>query len=227
MAAAFALLLALWPLAAALPAQQRTATEACVRYRSAETVYLDAGSAAGIAVGDRFEVRRDGRVVAEVEVIFTAERSASARVLREREPIQPGDRARRIGAATTPPPAPAQRAPSTQPPTTPPPPPSEAAAAEADRYGERVSRAAERRVRSTRASGTLTFEWRGTSGGGSDEASRDATRSLARLQPARARHRRHAAAAAPARPPASTSRARGRAPACRQTRAATGSTRRP
>ncbi len=180
---AAALFAALLLAAVALRAQkQSAAAEVGVRYRSAETVYLDAGSAAGIAVGDRFEVRRDGRVVGEVEVIFTAERSASARVVRESETIRPGDRARRIGAAVTPPPAPAERAPVTQPPPTPQQPsPSDAAASDADRYGERVSRAAQRRARSTRASGTLSFEWRGTSSGSGDDASRDVTRSLARL----------------------------------------------
>ncbi|HEY9421353.1 MAG TPA: hypothetical protein VIW92_08065, partial [Thermoanaerobaculia bacterium] len=65
-----------------------------MRYRSADTIYLDAGNAAGIDVGDRLEVLRGGRVIAEIEVIFAAERSASAKILNERDAIQPGDRAR-------------------------------------------------------------------------------------------------------------------------------------
>ena len=88
-----------------------------VRYRSADTVYLNAGRGAGIEVGDRLEVLREGKVIAEVEVIFTAENSASCRIVNERQPIQPADRVRRLGDTTpapkkqeTPPPAPAPRA---------------------------------------------------------------------------------------------------------------------
>lgn len=51
-----------------------------VRYRSADTVYLDAGRAAGIEVGDRLEVLADGEPVARLEVIYAAQHSASARV---------------------------------------------------------------------------------------------------------------------------------------------------
>lgn len=82
-----------------------------VRYRSADTVYLTHGSAEGVAVGDRFEIVRNNAVIATVEVIFVAERSASAKVINESTQIAAGDTARRIGAARaaprpTPPPAP-------------------------------------------------------------------------------------------------------------------------
>ena len=80
----------------ALPARAQGAPIA-VRYRSAATIYLDAGKAAGIDEGDRLEVLRGGKVVAEIEVIFAADRSASAKVLSERETIQPGDRVRVLG----------------------------------------------------------------------------------------------------------------------------------
>jgi len=87
-----------------------------VRYRSADTVYLTQGSAEGVAVGDRFEILRNNAVIATVEVIFVAERSASAKVLTESTTIAAGDAARRIGAATRPTPPPTR---DPQPATTP------------------------------------------------------------------------------------------------------------
>lgn len=98
-----------------LPALAQTTAEISVRYRSADTVYLNAGRAAGLEVGDRLEILRDGKVVAEVEVIFTAEQSASCRIVSERQSVQPADRARRIGEVSPPP------APTPAPPPSPPP----------------------------------------------------------------------------------------------------------
>jgi len=62
-----------------------------VRYRSVDTVYLDSGRAMGLAVGDQLEVIRQGRVIAELEVTFVAEHSASCRLLVERESVVAGD----------------------------------------------------------------------------------------------------------------------------------------
>ena len=80
-----------------------------VRYRTANTIYITAGTAAGVAVGDRFEVLRAGNVIATIEIQFAAEQSASARIINESTPIQAGDTVRRIGAPVTartqPPPA--------------------------------------------------------------------------------------------------------------------------
>lgn len=78
-----------------------TAGAQSVRYRSADTVYLTVGSAAGVAVGDRFEILRNNAVIATVEVIFVAERSASAKVVSETTAIAAGDAARRVGAPLT------------------------------------------------------------------------------------------------------------------------------
>ncbi|HEX5757645.1 MAG TPA: hypothetical protein VF121_00465, partial [Thermoanaerobaculia bacterium] len=86
-------LLALGPAAA----DAQAGTEAGVRYRTPETVYLDAGTLAGVDVGDRLEVVRGGETIGEVEVVFAAERSASCRVLSERTPIQAGDHVRLPG----------------------------------------------------------------------------------------------------------------------------------
>lgn len=82
-----------------------------VRYRSADTIYLNGGRAAGLEVGDRLEVVRGGEVIAEIEVLFTAEHSASCRVLNERKAIQADDRVRRIGEAAPAPATPSSPAP--------------------------------------------------------------------------------------------------------------------
>ncbi|HYC90037.1 MAG TPA: hypothetical protein VEO54_12555 [Thermoanaerobaculia bacterium] len=80
-----------------------------VRYRSADTIYLTVGSAAGVQVGDRFEIVRDGKVIATVEVIFVAENSSSAKVVNEQVAIKAGDTARALNvgrASARPAPAP-------------------------------------------------------------------------------------------------------------------------
>jgi len=70
--------------------------EVGVRYRSQDTVYLDSGSRAGLAEGDRLEVLRGGQRIGEIEVTFVAEHSASCRIVEELQQIQPEDRARRL-----------------------------------------------------------------------------------------------------------------------------------
>ncbi|HEY0159567.1 MAG TPA: hypothetical protein VGF28_19930 [Thermoanaerobaculia bacterium] len=86
-----------------------TADAQTVRYRTENTVYITAGTAAGVAVGDRFEVLRGGKVIATIQVQFAAEQSASATVVSETTPIHAGDAVRRIGTPVTqtPPPPPA------------------------------------------------------------------------------------------------------------------------
>jgi len=83
-----------------------------VKYRSAANVYLDGGSAQGLALGDRLSAN-DGKVVsAELEVSYVAEHSASCKVLRETRPLREGDL-----LVVQPRP---QAAPSVAPPATPP-----------------------------------------------------------------------------------------------------------
>lgn len=65
-----------------------------VRYRSSDTVYLDAGSGAGLIEGARLEVMRGGEVVAEIEVVYVAEHSASCRIVSENGAIEAEDRVR-------------------------------------------------------------------------------------------------------------------------------------
>lgn len=154
------LLLSLMLLVPALPARAQIGTPISVRYRSAETIYLDSGKAAGIDEGDRLEVLRGGKVIAEIEVIYAANSSASARVLSERQPIQPGDRVRVLGV-TSPPPA--EPAPS---------PPAAPAPRPVDEGGLfRPSR--------TRVTGALTFDWESWTDG--SEAGRDVDRTTGRL----------------------------------------------
>jgi hypothetical protein len=112
-------------LALAAPASAQTARRAdqmAVTYRSATSVYVSGGRAAGLLVGDRLSVLSGRDTVAELEVAFLAEHSASCRILSETGTIKPGDRVVRVGppraaapspppaAAASPPPAPAPEA---------------------------------------------------------------------------------------------------------------------
>ena len=89
---------------AAAEAERRTPVR--VRYRGAETVYLDAGRLAGLSEGDRLVVVRDGAVIAELEVAFVADHSASCRLLNERLTVEAGDLAQPLGSPAPPEPSP-------------------------------------------------------------------------------------------------------------------------
>ena len=81
------------------PARVDATTDFKVRYRSAKAVYLDGGTVAGLAVGDRLEIVRDDTVIARVEVAFASEHSASCTVLSKAGEIQLDDRARLVKPA--------------------------------------------------------------------------------------------------------------------------------
>lgn len=68
-----------------------------VKYRSAANVYLDAGRAEGLDVGDRLRVVSGRTTVAEIEVVYAAERSASCRVVSESRLVRTGDEAVPVG----------------------------------------------------------------------------------------------------------------------------------
>ena len=91
---ALCLLGLLWPVAG-----ESRSTSFRVRNRSAQAVYLEGGASAGLAVGDRLEILRQGDVIAEIEVAFVAGYSSSCRVVSETEPIATGDLARLKGVA--------------------------------------------------------------------------------------------------------------------------------
>jgi hypothetical protein len=93
------LLLSIGLAAAALSAEPQTFK---VKYRSATTVYLDGGSSRGLAVGDRVSVVADGKTVAELELVYVAEQSSSARIVSEQRPVQAGDSVISTKATATP-----------------------------------------------------------------------------------------------------------------------------
>jgi hypothetical protein len=87
-----AALAALCLVASARPARAAEA-ECHVRFVSAEYVYLDVGSAAGLDVGLKVRIVREGKAVGELEVAFVAENSASCRIVGSSGAIMAGDRA--------------------------------------------------------------------------------------------------------------------------------------
>jgi len=91
-----------------------------VSYVSATAVYLDAGRAEGVALGNRYRLTRSGDKLGEVEVAFLAEHSASCRILSQTGTARPGDVAELAQAA----PASAASAPAPAPQVAPPPPPA-------------------------------------------------------------------------------------------------------
>ena len=113
-----------------------------VRYRSADTVYLEGGRAAGLSVGDRLEIVRDGEVVARIEVVHVSEHSSSCKILTEQQTIETGDRARFDGDLS------------------PPPPPVAGESTEAATGATATAASDQRRRRPrTRVSGSFTVDW--------------------------------------------------------------------
>src|SRR5688500_19494671 len=101
------LIVALLIAAAPVSAQTtRRTDQIAVSYRSATSVYVSGGRAAGLAVGDRLNVMSGSTVVAELEVAFLAEHSASCRILKETGTVKTGDRVVRVGAPRAAAPAP-------------------------------------------------------------------------------------------------------------------------
>lgn len=64
-----------------------------VTYVTNSAIYLDAGRAEGLAVGSRLKIVRDGAEIAEIEIEFVAEHSASGREVRILGMVRSGDRA--------------------------------------------------------------------------------------------------------------------------------------
>jgi hypothetical protein len=101
-----------------------TGRRCTVKYRSAGNVYLDAGRAQGLEVGDRVKVVAGQVSVAELEVVYAAEQSASCKVVSETRPVRAGDVAVLPARASSPaasaatpsaPPSPAGTSPTTTP----------------------------------------------------------------------------------------------------------------
>jgi hypothetical protein len=73
-----------------------------VKYRSLGNVYLEGGRAQGLNVGDALRVMAGQSSVAELEVVYVAEHSASCRVVSETRPVRVGDRALRVSGRAAP-----------------------------------------------------------------------------------------------------------------------------
>ena len=73
-----------------------------VKYRSLGNVYLEGGRAQGLNVGDALRVMAGQSSVAELEVVYVAEHSASCRVVSETRPVRAGDRALRVSSRAAP-----------------------------------------------------------------------------------------------------------------------------
>lgn len=118
-----------------------------VRYRSADTVYLEAGRSAGLSVGDRLEIVRDDEVVARIEIVFVSEHSSSCKILMEQQAIETGDQARFDGDLSPPPPPVADSS-------------AEAAGAATGAATVTSATSGQRRRRpKTRLSGSFTVDW--------------------------------------------------------------------
>lgn len=151
-------------------AQERPRTgPTTVTYRSQSAVYVSAGRAAGLAVGDRLAVMTGTEKVAELEVVFLAEHSSSCRVVSETQSVKLGDRVVRLGPAR---PAASPAPPSTQTVTTPAPAPAPAAP-----YESPAPR--DTRDRFARATGGVSVGW--STFRDSSEAGRDVEERLARF----------------------------------------------
>ncbi len=76
-----------------------------INYISADAVYLNSGRHAGLEIGSRVKVVREGRTIAILEVIHVSSNSASCRIVEQTEAPRVGDAA--IFTAVAVPPAPA------------------------------------------------------------------------------------------------------------------------
>lgn len=72
---------------------QTKSKEFKVKYISVDHIYLDSGSAEGLAVGDKVQIFRDGKVIANLEVVYTSEHSASCKIVDKTRDIIVGDTA--------------------------------------------------------------------------------------------------------------------------------------
>jgi hypothetical protein len=74
-------------------------TSYSVKYLSSENVYLNAGQADGLAVGDHLTITSSGKCRTEVEIVFAADHSASCKVVSGDCTLAVGDKAERIATA--------------------------------------------------------------------------------------------------------------------------------
>jgi hypothetical protein len=75
------------------PAQNTQIKSFQIKYLSAQNVYLDAGKIAGLKIGDRLLVKRDGKTIAEIEVKYLSDHSASCQIVSSNGVVKSGDKA--------------------------------------------------------------------------------------------------------------------------------------
>lgn len=90
-------------LAPTVAASSAADTRFRVKYRSMGNVYLEGGRAQGLSVGDGLRVMAGQSTLAELEVVYTAEHSASCRVVSETRPVRAGDQALKVTTRAAPP----------------------------------------------------------------------------------------------------------------------------
>lgn len=66
-------------------------TDLKIKYLSSEYVYITGGKADNVSLGDQFEVIRNGIFIATIEVVYTADHSASCKILNMNQKVQAGD----------------------------------------------------------------------------------------------------------------------------------------
>lgn len=76
-----------------------------VSYRTGESIYLDAGTRAGLAPGMAVQVVRGGGVIADLQVAYVSSNRASCTVVRSSVPVAVGDSARFAAPPVRPEPA--------------------------------------------------------------------------------------------------------------------------
>ncbi len=74
-----------------------------VKYVTGENVYIDAGSADSLAVGDRLAIKRADSSIAQIEIAFVADHSASCKIVGTGQGVMVGDLVQQIQATTPPP----------------------------------------------------------------------------------------------------------------------------
>jgi hypothetical protein len=76
-----------------LIAQDNQIVTCKISYISNENIYVDKGKSSGLIVGDTLQIKRDGEIIANLEILYVAEHSASCAVVTRKENLHIGDKA--------------------------------------------------------------------------------------------------------------------------------------
>lgn len=72
-----------------------------VGYVSAENVYLQSGKSSGLSIGDQLVIKNGNEIIAEIEIIYISENSASCKILKQNASILAGNSAYITKQSTT------------------------------------------------------------------------------------------------------------------------------